>query len=136
MEKWKSISGADAHYQISDQGRVRNSKTGRILKLKNTTIREGKYTVVRCNLRSNKRSITKHVARMVLEAFNPINDSENYHADHIDHDPTNNHLSNLRWLTPKQNNLNRRDHEFYETEILKRDMIIMLLLSINNSNHV
>ena len=31
---------------------------------------------------------------------------EGAYVDHIDRDPTNNHPSNLRWVTPSQNRLN------------------------------
>lgn len=29
-------------------------------------------------------------------------------VDHIDDDPSNNHVSNLRWVTPKENNVHRK----------------------------
>lgn len=29
-------------------------------------------------------------------------------VDHIDNDPSNNHASNLRWVTPKENNVHRK----------------------------
>lgn len=129
MEIWKQISGADSHYEISNMGRVRNSKTNKILKLKYTKLRKGKYTTVRCNLRLNKKQITKYVSRMVLEAFAPIKNSDIYHADHVDHDPTNNKLSNLRWLTPEENNKHRRTVEYYEDQLRIKDEIIKELTS-------
>lgn len=30
------------------------------------------------------------------------------YIDHIDNDPTNNHISNLRWVTPKENSCHRK----------------------------
>jgi hypothetical protein len=44
--------------------------------------------------------------RFIYEAFNgPVSDS--MHVDHIDQNKTNNNLSNLRILSPKQNMHNR-----------------------------
>ena len=33
-------------------------------------------------------------------------------VDHIDDNPANNHVDNLRWVTPKENEYNRKKHEF------------------------
>lgn len=41
------------------------------------------------------------VHRLVLQAFNPIN--EKLDCNHIDGNKLNNHISNLEWLTRKQN---------------------------------
>jgi hypothetical protein len=50
----------------------------------------------------------RFVHRMVMEAFQPKTNMENLHVDHIDRDPSNNCLENLRWVTPKENAKNRR----------------------------
>lgn len=129
METWKKIKDANINYEVSNLGKVRNVKSNRVLKLKKIIIRGGKYTIVCCNLRKGKKAITKTVSRLVLMAFSPIENPENYHADHIDHNPTNNNLSNLRWVTPHQNNLNRRSIEYYEEQLKQKDQIIADLLS-------
>ena len=46
---------------------------------------------------------TKFVHRLVLMAFSPIEGMENLTVDHIDGNPANNTLSNLRWMTAKEN---------------------------------
>lgn len=43
----------------------------------------------------------RYVHRLVLESFVGIEDGKQ--ADHIDHDKSNNKLSNLRWVTAKEN---------------------------------
>ena len=41
--------------------------------------------------------------RLVLHAFNPIDNESLYQVNHIDHNRTNNNLINLEWVTPKEN---------------------------------
>lgn len=50
------------------------------------------------------------INRMVLETFNPIENDENMVADHINGIKTDNRLENLRWVTQRQNSLNRDEN--------------------------
>ena len=96
LEEWRNIRGY-LNYQVSNIGRVRNVKSGRILKL--TTNCCG---YVHLNLYLNGIQKDYKVHRLVAQAFipNPNNKST---VDHIDskakHDNT---TGNLRWATQKE----------------------------------
>ena len=99
LEQWRTISGFP-NYMISSCGRVMNITSFRILK----PYLCGDYLSV-C-LCYNGNQITKTIHRLVAEAFilNLINLPC---VDHKDRNCLNNHLSNLRWCTRKENNQNR-----------------------------
>ena len=103
-ECWRSIDGY-INYQVSNLGRVRNSNTGHIMT--GTTNTKGYQMVMLSKGRNTCKNCTVHrlVAREFLD--NPENKPQ---VDHIDHDKTNNHLSNLRWATRSENQCNQRKH--------------------------
>jgi hypothetical protein len=101
MEVFKEIK-EHPNYEISNNGRVRNKETKKTLC---PHIAIDKYKHVRsCNVRLNK--IHCRIHRLVADAFIP-NPENKPVIDHIDRDPSNNHISNLRWATFKENANNR-----------------------------
>jgi hypothetical protein len=96
--EWRAIPGWP--YEASDTGEVRNSRTGLVLRQKKNT-RSGKaYLYV--TLCDAPRKFGGAVHRLVLMAFDRMpRDGEE--ADHIDREPSNNRLENLRWLTVREN---------------------------------
>ena len=96
-EIWKDIKDYEGLYQVSNLGRVKRITTGRVLKpLKHAN----GYLMVK--LSKNSIVYTKTVHRLVAEAFipNPEHKSE---INHIDENKTNNNVSNLEWMTRKEN---------------------------------
>lgn len=96
-EIWKDIKDYEGLYQVSNLGRVKRITTGRVLKpLKHAN----GYIMVK--LSKNSIVYTKTVHRLVAEAFipNPEHKSE---ITHIDENKTNNNVSNLEWMTRKEN---------------------------------
>lgn len=108
-EIWKVIPDTNGRYSVSDQGNVRANWSDipqrnlpnrkRIEKsylLKRSTHTTGYFRV------SLGRGKLRYVHRLVAQCF-----LENLHnlpqVDHIDGNRKNNLLSNLRWVTPRQN---------------------------------
>ena len=79
-------------YIIFRDGKVMNKNTGKVLKHK--TNKNG-YLIV--GLRKDKKTYNKRINRLVMETYNPIEDSHLYHAHHIDEVRHHNHIGNLRW---------------------------------------
>ena len=97
METWKDIVGYEEKYQVSNIGRVRNRTTKKMLNKRIGT--SGYYKV---NLYSNKQVKTIEVHRLVAETF--IEKSENKNeVNHIDGNKLNNNITNLEWVTHKEN---------------------------------
>ena len=99
-ETWKQVIGYDM-YQVSNLGRIRNKNTGKVLK---PAYQPSGYTIV--FLRKDGKNNTEPVRRIVMNAFNPIDNSNKYDIIHIDNDKTNNTVDNLKWVTRKYNMAN------------------------------
>lgn len=91
MEIWKEIPDLKG-YSVSNKGRIRKDSTGQIMVLS----KNGGY----CRI-----TITKHVHRLVADAFLEKPDEEKCWVDHIDGNRSNNDVDNLRWVTPSENAL-------------------------------
>lgn len=97
MESWKTISDYP-NYEVSDQGRVRNRLTDKVLKQANI---KGYRRVVLCDDTGHH---PKTVHRLVADAFYDGN-HEGLQVNHIDGNKSNNHVSNLEWCTSSENRL-------------------------------
>lgn len=125
MEIWKKIAGY-ANYSVSNKGRVRNDKTGKIRSLVLGT--NGYYQV---QLFNPTRKL-HYLHRLIAEAFIP--NPNNYPCvNHIDENKTNNSIENLEWCT-YQHNLTHgtrieRCREILRTRMLgKKHHVIKMLV--------
>jgi hypothetical protein len=100
-EEFKIIEGFET-YSISNLGIVKNNLTNRILK---QTINSAGYYKV--NLFNDRKSYPHNIHRLVAKAFIP-NPENKQQVDHIDNNPLNNNINNLRWVTNQQNSFNTR----------------------------
>ena len=97
-ENWKNIEDFE-NYEVSNLGKVRNTKTGRILKSCN----HGGYVIV--GLSSKCKGKTFPIHRLVAKAFIP-NPTNKLHINHIDKNTLNN-VNNLEWNTALENNIHK-----------------------------
>lgn len=120
-EKWIDVIGYEKFYSVSNFGRVMAKE--RIVKEKNGKIRKKRKHLMRQCIKygqyytiglvdENKKHKTYYTHRLVYESFNgKIKDGNQ--VDHIDSNPLNNKLENLREVTPienyrNQNSINKR----------------------------
>ena len=101
-EIWKDIPGYEGRYKASNLGRIKSLNymhTGKEKVLKQVK-HYGGYLIV-CLCKDGKQG-NKLVNVLVWEAFNgPV--PQGMQVNHIDEDKTNNSLSNLNLLSPKEN---------------------------------
>lgn len=103
MENWKSISGYEDLYEVSDTGLVRSlnyNHTGKIKNLKLNRKRDGYLQVMLCK---DGKVKMMYVHRLVASAFIP-NPQNLYTVNHKNEDKRNNNVSNLEWMTSADNN--------------------------------
>lgn len=112
-EEWREIPGYESCYEVSSMGQVRSmaresisygarlcKRQGRLLKINYA----GRYPSLA--LSKEGTITTRTVHSLVAAAFLP-NPEGLPQIDHIDRNPKNNCLSNLRWVTREDNQANR-----------------------------
>jgi hypothetical protein len=98
-EKWKEITGFNGAYQISDHGRVKNIKSGRILK-PHVNNRGYQLIWLQQGGKENKKRYSIH--RLVALYFlPPALATQEVH--HLDGNNKNNLATNLEWVSHYQN---------------------------------
>lgn len=110
VEEWKDIKGFEGFYQVSNTGKIKalerlvvnngglQHKHERILK-HNISKSNSHCLVVLCK---EGKTYPRLVHRLVAESFIP-NPENKPNVDHIDTNPENNNVDNLRWVTQKEN---------------------------------
>lgn len=101
-EIWVPIEGYEDSYHVSNLGRIKSFKNGKETILKLSTNENG-YKVFYLNKPKTKRKLIK-VHRLVAKYFIPNPENKPY-VNHIDYNPSNNVVTNLEWVTPKENSI-------------------------------
>ncbi|SHO52957.1 NUMOD4 domain-containing protein [Desulfopila aestuarii] len=96
IEQWKIIDCAP-NYSVSDQGCVRNNRSGKLLK---PCDKGDGYMKV--NLYISGKQLQKTVHQLVALAFVHKSDGKS-EVNHIDENRANNCLSNLEWVSAQEN---------------------------------
>lgn len=94
-ELWIDMNDRFPNHQLSSYGRVRNKKTGHILKPFSD-----RYGYSRVSI-GNTDNVYIH--RLVCEYFYGEPTEDRPHVNHIDCDRQNNHVLNLEYCSPKEN---------------------------------
>lgn len=100
----RPVVGYEGLYSVSNAGEVFSHnyhQTGQTKQLKPGNV-GGYFTVALCQDGKPKQHL---IHRLVLQAFVPNPENKPF-CDHIDTNPSNNHVSNLRWVTSSENNNN------------------------------
>jgi hypothetical protein len=133
QEIWKDIEGYEGLYKISSFGNVFSVKRNRLL---SEQIHHGGYKYVLLSKNNQKKYST--ISRLVAIYFIP-NPENKQQVDHIDRDPLNNHISNLRWATSGENIRNKSSYKnssskYKGVSFDKRNGKWRAQLKINNQN--
>ena len=107
LEQWRPVVGYEGLYEVSDQGKVRNCKTGKILSNKpNKNIGYVVYSLFK-----NKKGKMHYGHCLVLEAFVGLRPKGDYQACHGNGIRNDNRVVNLRWDTRASNYEDARKHQ-------------------------
>lgn len=116
-ENWKGITGFESAYQVSDHGRVRSLP--RVITRKDGVKKTVPGKIITPNIQKdgrravrlwkNNTCTTVRVSTLVASAFISPK-PPGLECCHNDGDNSNNHASNLRWGTRRENMMDKRGH--------------------------
>jgi hypothetical protein len=137
-EIWKPVVGYESCYEVSNLGRIKSldrkvkSKNNSISNIKGKFViyhKRGEYLSYDLSKNGIKKTISIH--RLVAQAFIP-NPENKPQVNHKDANKLNNNLSNLEWVTRKENsehaslnNLMPIGEKNYHNKIKEKDVLFI-----------
>lgn len=102
-ETWKPVVGYEGRYEVSDMGRVKSLKFGKVMRTDFNNWGYERVTLYRGNERNHK-----YLHRLAMEAFVGFSEKQ---VDHENGNKGDNRLVNLRYCTRSQNAMNSKYRE-------------------------
>lgn len=99
-EEWRPIDGYEGVYEVSNLGRVRSLKFGKVRMRAFIDNLCGYFKVCLC--RDGKKQLP-YVHRLVALAFLPNPSRDRVQVNHINSDSKDNRAENLEWVTQSEN---------------------------------
>ena len=107
MDEFEDLKDYEKLYKINKNGEIWSCYYNKILSL--STDRDG-YSRFNLNKDNKQKSVFTH--RIVAKQFIPNPDNLPV-VDHIDRNRLNNNITNLRWVSLRQNQLNKKNNNKY-----------------------
>lgn len=111
---WKAVPGFPC-YECHPTGLIRNAITGKMISQRRNRRHydcDCDYCHTLCEMKDangNWKTVKAHrVIALTFIDLPAIEDEYDWHVDHIDHNPSNNDVRNLRWLPGKLNRVLQR----------------------------
>lgn len=104
-EIWKVIPGYNEKYLVSNKGNVKSIFRRKDNSIKETILKPNKvaFDYLQVSLYKEGKRKCRYIHNLVMEAF--VGEKlKGYEVNHIDEDKSNNDLTNLEYLTCKENN--------------------------------
>lgn len=104
-------------YFITEDAKIFSTFKGSLKELKPYKCPDG-YLLIRL-FKESKQGKMFSLHRLVVESFIGSKPGELYQIDHIDNNKLNNSVSNLRWITQKENLLKKYNEDGHKTHFAK-----------------
>lgn len=129
MEEWRDVPGYEGLYQVNNLGRIKNTKTGRLLKRR---LNDRGYDKV--NLKGKQYS----VARLVALTFQDICGEwfEGAQVDHINTIRDDNRPENLRWVCFKDQFQNELTKKHMKGRVLNHPSTSRWVIKLSKNNEI
>lgn len=101
-EEWRTIEGYDGDYEVSNFGRVRSLRFGRVRVLR---LLDNLCGYFKASLSKDGKARHPYVHRLVAKAFLPKPSLARVQVNHINSDSKDNRATNLEWVTESENKM-------------------------------